>query len=183
MDSGKPLARVFEYGRRCVAVDVETTGLSASRGGRIIEVGAVAVEGRRMADEFHSLVNIRTRIPLPAQMIHGITNEMLVGTPKPEEVFPRFRAFIGDGVLVAHNARFDISFLRHEFSRLGMGLINQYHCTLELSRRRFPKLRDHKLETVYRHLFRGQTGSQEHRALTDARMVARVWLEMMKRGV
>jgi DNA polymerase-3 subunit epsilon len=176
------LAHVSEDGRRCVAVDVETTGLSPQRGDRVIEVGAVAIEKKQIAEEFHTLIQISKRIPMQAQLIHGITNEMLVGKPKPEEVFPQFREFMRNSILVAHNAQFDIGFLRHEFGRLGMGLSNQYHCTLELSRVRYPRLRDHRLETVCRHLFGHSIDTiQEHRALTDARMVARVWMEMMKR--
>jgi len=65
---------------------------------------------------------------------------------------------------------------------LGLGLNNRYRCTLEMSRARYPQLPNHKLETVYRHLFGKTTGEvQMHRALSDARMTARVWLELMKR--
>jgi len=164
-----------------IAVDVETTGFSPSRGDRVIEIGAVALEGRRIVDEFHSLINIGRRIPRSAARVHGITEEMLLGQPTPEEALPKLHAFIAVGVLVAHNARFDAAFLRHEFGRLGLGLSNGCRCTLELSRRRFPRLRNHKLETVYRHLFGEPLGAiRRHRALDDARMVARVWLEMMR---
>lgn len=165
-----------------VVLDVETTGLSPGNGDRVIEVGAVAIEGRIAVAEFHSLVFVRKPIPTLVQQIHGITNEMLIGNPEPEEVFPRFREFIGNSLLVAHNAQFDIGFLQHEFGRLGLGLNNRYRCTLEMSRKRYPRLPNHKLETVYRHLFGRMTGEvQMHRALGDARMVARVWLDLMKR--
>jgi DNA polymerase-3 subunit epsilon len=167
---------------RFVAVDVESTGFSPARGDRVIEVGAVIIENRRITDEFHSLVNVGRRIPLTATRVHGITDDMLLGKPGPDEVFPQFRKFLGASALVAHNASFDVSFLRHEFSRLGFGLNNPCHCTLVMSRRRFPNLRDHKLETVYRHLCGALPhGVTLHRALDDARMVARVWMEMMKK--
>jgi DNA polymerase-3 subunit epsilon len=168
--------------RRCVVVDVETTGLSPLRGERIIEIGAVTVDGSGIVDEFHSLIDPGTRIALQASHVHGITSDMLAGKPKPEEVLPGFHRFIRDCALVAHNASFDVSFLRYEFSRLGLGFNNPCHCTLTMSRQRFPNLRDHKLETVYRHLFGPPPdGVRLHRALDDARMVARVWMEMMKR--
>jgi DNA polymerase-3 subunit epsilon len=106
---------------------------------------------------------------------------MLVGNPEPEEVFPLFQEFIANSILVAHNAQFDIRFLQHEFGRLGLGLNNRYRCTLKMSRKHYPQLPNHKLETVYRHLFGKMTGEmQMHRALSDARMVAMIWLEMNK---
>lgn len=168
--------------QRHVILDVETTGLSPENGDRVIEVGAVAVQAGIALIEFHSLVFIRRPIPKTAQRIHGITNEMLVGQPEPEKIFPRLREFIGKSILVAHNAQFDIRFLRHELARLGLGLNNRYLCTLELSRKSYPQLPNHKLETVYRHLFGKTTAeTQAHRALADARMAAKIWIELMKK--
>ena len=176
----KPNAKSKE---RFIAVDVETTGLSPMRGDRVIEIGAVIVESGAAAQEFHMLVNAGKRISMQAIEVHGITNELLMNEPGPEEAFPLFRAFIGDSILIAHNAEFDMRFLRHEFSRLGMALNNEHHCTMKMSRRRCPDLRNHRLETVYRHVVRGGIATQQtHRALDDARMVARVWMEMMKQS-
>ena len=166
---------------RFIAVDVETTGLSTSRGDRIIEIGAVVLEGDRIGEEFHSLICVNKRIHWAAQQVHGITEEMLVGKPTADEVMPEFRKFILECTLVAHNARFDMGFISHEFLRLGMGLTNPYHCTLELSRSLYPKLCNHRLETVYRHLFGRIPGeAKRHRALDDAKLVARVWVEMVR---
>jgi DNA polymerase-3 subunit epsilon len=163
-------------------LDVETTGVTPGIGDRIIEIGAVAIEERTVVAEFESLIYVKRRIPLLVQQIHGITNEMLIGKPEPQEVFPRFQKFIGNSILVAHNAQFDIRFLQHEFGRLGLGLNNRYRCTLEMSRKYYPKLTNHKLETVFRHLFGRTTGEmQTHRALSDARMVTMIWLEMTKK--
>ncbi len=168
--------------QRHVILDVETTGLSPGNGDRVIEVGAVVIEAGIALAEFHSLVFVRKPIPKLVQRIHGITNEMLVGKPEPEEVFPRFREFIGNSILVAHNAQFDIRFLQHELGRLGLGLNNRYLCTLEMSRKIHPQLPNHKLGTVYRHLFGITTAeTQPHRAVGDARMVARVWIELMRK--
>lgn len=149
---------------------------------RIIEIGAVAVEERTLIEEFESLVYVKRRIPLLVQQIHGITNEMLIGEPEPQEVFPRFQKFIGNSILVAHNAQFDIRFLQYEFGRFGLALNNRYRCTLEMSREYYPKLPNHKLGTVFQYLFGKMTGEmQTHRALSDARMVAMIWLEMTKK--
>lgn len=171
------------HANRYVMVDVETTGLAPSQDDRIIEIGAVAVERNRIQDEFHTLINIGKRIPLAARQIHGITDEMLSGGPKPEEVYPLFHKFISGCILVAHNAKFDIGFLLAEFGRLGLGCNNRHQCTLEMSRARYPRLPNHKLETVYRHLC-GKNGVeiQAHRALADARMVAAIWMEMMNKS-
>ena len=167
---------------RFIAIDVETTGFSPSRGDRVIEVGAVVVEHRRIVDEFQSLVNINKSIPRSATLIHGITNDMLDGQPAAEDVYPKLRTLFSDATLIAHNAQFDIRFLRHEFGRMGFGFDNRYLCTLQICRKRFPRLPNHRLETVCRHLFGLQDeGVQMHRALDDARMTARLWLKMMKR--
>lgn len=194
---------------RYVVLDVETTGLSPWRGDRVIEVGAVAIEGGDMIAEFNTLVQTPRDIPFQASQIHGITDAMLIGQPTPEEVFPALEAFLQDSILVAHNARFDLGFLRREYELLGTSFHCPHVCTLAMSRNRFPHLMNHKLETVYRHLIgingegglmrRGHVpearrernvspewrafrvpgnGKQTHRALDDARMVAKIWLAM-----
>ena len=167
---------------RHVVLDIETTGLSPRRGHRIIEIGAIVIENERLVEEFCSLVKVDRTIPPEVQRIHGITDEMLANEPGAEEVLPRLYAFLGDGVIVAHNARFDLGFLRHEFGRLSLPLRNRSVCTLEMCRRLYPRLPDYKLDTVYRHLF-GEIRAdiRRHRALDDAWMAARIWMEMVKR--
>lgn len=164
---------------RHVVVDLETTGLSPRHGHRVIEIGAIAVENGAIAGEFSTLIDAGFPIPPAVQAIHGITDEMLEGQPPPDEIFPRFYAFIADSILVAHNAAFEIRFLRHEFARLKMNLPHRHLCTLEMSRRCFPRLMDHTLEAVYLHLFPDADFlRQNHRALDDARMTARIWLKL-----
>jgi len=137
---------------RYVALDVETTGFSSQK-----------------------------KIPWQVQQVHGITNEMLEGEPKPDEVWSEFYKFIAGSILVAHNASFDIGFLRHEFALLGMGLNNRSLCTLKMSRNLYPHLPNHKLETVSRYLLgRSCMRMQRHRALDDAKLAAMIWLEMEK---
>ncbi len=168
---------------RYVALDVETTGLSPKNGDRVIEIGAVAIEDQSIIDEFSSLIDVDKRIPCQVQRVHGITNEMLEGEPKPDEVWSEFYKFIAGSILIAHNASFDISFLRHEFALLGMSLNNRSLCTLKMSRKQYPHLPNHKLETVSRYLL-GESCEQMHmhRALDDAKLAGMIWLEMGKIG-
>ena len=162
-----------------VVFDVETTGLRLWRNDRIIEIGAVAVIGEAMAEEFHTLIEADRPITKAAQRIHGITEEMLVGQPKARDVLTAFQRFIGNSPLVAHNTDFDIGFLGFEYSRIGQGLRNRHICTLKLSRKLYPGLRDYRLETVAKHVLGIEIDKdRHHRALDDARLTARVWLKM-----
>ena len=167
---------------RYVALDVETTGFSPKNGDRVIEIGAVAIENQSIIAEFSSLIDAGKMIPWQVQKVHGITNEMLYGKPKSDEVLPEFYKFITGSILVAHNAAFDIGFLRHEFALLGMSLNNRSLCTLKMSRKRYPHLPNHKLETVSRYLLRKSANQMRmHRALDDAKLAAAIWLKMVKR--
>lgn len=164
---------------RHVVVDLETTGLHPRQGHRIIEIGAVAIENGVVTEEFTTLIDPGVPIPTRVQAIHGITEEMLEGQPKTEEALPRFHAFIAGSVLIAHNAAFEVTFLRHEFARMKLGFPNRHVCTLEMSRRCLPRISDHTLETIYLHLFPDADFTrQSHRALDDARMTAQIWLKM-----
>lgn len=168
-----------EADRRVVVLDIETTGLMPQRGHRILEIGAVALQENRVVAEFHSLIRINRHIPQQAQEIHGISDEMIQKSPGPEIVLPQFHDFIRQSTLVAHNAKFDLAFLKYELSRIGLSLTHPAICTLELSRKRYPHFPNHKLETVARHLLGSlPAGMQRHRALDDARLAAMIWLTM-----
>jgi len=166
---------------RAVIVDVETSGQSAAYGGRVIEVGLVAVEDGYVVAELDTLINCGAVISFGAFRVHGISEAMLSGQPPPAEVWPQVTEFVGTSPLVAHNAPFDRSFVSRELALLGQTLDNRWHCTVRLARKRLPQLPNHRLETVYRYLF-GELPStvQRHRALDDARLAARVWMELAK---
>lgn len=131
-------------------------------------------------EEYSTLIDTNREINQQAMQVHGITREMLAGKPKPEEIMPEFGKFIQNSILVAHNAKFDMAFIRHEFHRQKLGFNHRYICTLEMSEERLPHLPNHKLATVYRHLMGANVDilKQQHRALADARMVAAIWLAM-----
>lgn len=164
---------------RIVIIDVETTGLSVKRGGRVIEVGAVAVVGGVIVDELDTLIDTGADISYGAYLVHGISQDMLRGKPHPKVVWSSFLEFVGDAPLVAHNAPFDSSFVCNEVSLLGKLIPNSWYCTVQLARKHLPHLPNHKLDTVYRYLFGSLPVSvQRHRALDDARLAARIWMEL-----
>jgi len=167
--ASQPLVAVF---------DTETSGLSPKSGHRIIEIGAVLLQGDKVVDEFHSLVDADCEISPGAYAVHGISQRMLRGAPGSSEVFTRFHAFVGDAELVAHNAPFDLRFLQHEYQQLGLRLSNRSHCTLKLSRRSWPQLVNHKLVTLAAHAGLDLSRMRQHRALDDARVTAGVWLAL-----
>lgn len=164
---------------RYVVIDVETSGLSPLRGGRVIEVAAVELREGEIISEFSSLINAPCVIHPSAGRVHGITGRMLRSAPAPEEIWPAFLEFAGSSPLVAHNAPFDMGFIRHELALLGRSLANRSICTLRLARRRYPHLPSRRLEALARFLL-GEIPAdcRLHRALGDARLAALVWLAM-----
>ena len=162
--------RVATDQARYVVVDLETTG-GAPGGGRIIEIGACRMLGPRIEETYQSLVRPWTRVPRFISMMTSITNEMVRDAAPIEEVLPHFRRFLGDAVLVAHNAQFDSAFLDFEFRRLfGSGLRNPVLCTLRLARRLLPSLRRRGLDAMAEHF--GLSTAGRHRGWGDARMAA-----------
>ena len=99
-------------------IDFETTGLSATRGDRVIEVGIAVLNGGRIVDRYQSLINPKMRIPSFIEHLTGITDEMLSSAPTARKVMSEVYEFIGDMRLVAHNASFDRGFMDAELSRI-----------------------------------------------------------------
>jgi len=166
-------------------VDLETTGGQPGPG-TIIEIGAYRMVGRRMTESFQSLVRPHGSIPRFISNLTSITSEMVREAPPIEQVLPAFRDFLGDRVMVAHNARFDFSFLDFEFRRIfGIGLPNPLLCTLRMSRRFLPSVKRRRLDLLAQHFGLSQEG--RHRGLGDARMAAEIlsiFLEIaMKMGM
>ncbi len=164
-----------------VVLDFETTGLSASRGSEVIETGAVRLVGGEVSDRFHALSRPRLPIPEDALRIHGITNEMVAGEPPFSEVLPAFLAFLGEAVLVAHNAPFDRSFLDAALRHAGRpALPNPVLDTVRLSRSLFPEMGRHDLETLCRE-HRIERG-RRHRALDDVVATATLLRILLERA-
>ena len=160
-----------------VAIDVETTGFDVNHA-EIIDIGAVRVEGSIITETFSSLIDPGFFIPDRIKELTGITNAMLVGSPKMREVLPRFMDFIGDSIIVGHHVSQDIKFI-DKYTRLyGEGKFRRpYICTLELSRKLLPSLPRHSLKEMADYF--SVNYSRLHRALDDALITAQVFLELL----
>lgn len=174
---GRPLRDVTF----CV-VDLETTGGSAQGGSMITEIGAVKVRGGEVLGEFQTLVNPRTEIPAFIAVLTGISNSMVADSPPIESVLPAFLEFAAGCVLVAHNAPFDVGFLRHFAEQQGRAWpALEVVDTAVLARRVVTRddAPNCKLSSLAR-VFRSTT-TPNHRALSDARATVDVLHGLMER--
>lgn len=154
-----------------VIFDFETTGLDVYRD-RIIEIGAIKyVKGERVGD-FSFLINPEMPLPEIITKITGITDDMLVGKPLIEEVLPEFLQFIDKSVLVAHNAEFDLNFLRSVSSRLGYQIEYPCFCTLKMARLLLPDLESKNLDTLAKHY--NLSFAARHRSIGDCEVTGSV---------
>src|SRR6266568_6798865 len=149
-------------------VDLETTGTAAAED-RITEVGIVRVDGGARVSEWSTLVDPECSIPPEIQGLTGITNAMVARAPTFRQIADEITGRIAGCVFVAHNARFDYGFLKHEFGRLGRAFSAKVLCTVKLSRRLYADAGRHNLDSlIERHQL--PVGNR-HRALGDARVL------------
>ena len=159
-----------------VVFDLETTGLDVMNNG-ITEIGAVKVVDGKITEQFTTLVKPDYRISEEIVKITGITEEMVKDSPKISTVIPDFIKFIENAVLVAHNADFDLKFIKRFAGAEDYEIKNKVMDTVELARSTLPFLKRHDLHTIADHfgiVFR------HHRALSDAYATAEAFVEMMK---
>lgn len=173
-----PLSQEF------VVFDVETTGLSNTND-RIIEIGAVKLRDFEIIDRFSCFVNPKRDIPLKIQELTGISAEMVKDAASIEDALPEFLSFAEGSVLVAHNADFDIGFVRESCKRIGAKFENSYVDTLRLAKALLPKLKRYKLDVIAKNL--GVPLKSHHRALDDAEATASIYMkfldELKKQGI
>ena len=161
----------------CV-LDIETTGLSF-RTEKITEFGAIKIKNGEIIDTFECFVNPEKPIPYEVIKVTHITDDMVRDAETIEQVLPKFLEFIGDDVLVAHNANFDIGFIRHFAELQGYKLNNTYIDTLALARDMFPDYKKHKLGVIADNL--GIRVDVAHRALDDVKTLVKVFEVMIKK--
>ncbi|MDO5724737.1 MAG: PolC-type DNA polymerase III [Tissierellia bacterium] len=163
-----------------VVFDIETTGLYAAYS-KIIEIGAVRIKDGIIVDEFHELIDPKENLSPKIVQLTNITDGMLYGKPLINEVIERFYNFFKDSVLVAHNASFDINFIRLALKNIGIEINNPIIDTLEFSRAIYPDAKSHRLGTLSKRL--GVSLINAHRALDDAKATAEVFLKMCSNNI
>lgn len=169
---------------RSVVLDTETTGMPVTDGHRIIEIGCVELEGRRLTGRhFHVYLRPDREIDEGAIAVHGITNEFVADKPRFKEIADEFYEFIHGAQLIIHNAAFDVGFINNEFALMGQqdrADITQ-HCsildTLMMARERHPGQRN-SLDALCKRYGVDNSGRELHGALLDSEILADVYLTM-----
>ena len=181
VDDLKPI--VFEsenqsLDNKFVVFDIETTGFSAVND-RIIEIGAVKVENGEIVDRYSTFVNPERPIPFEIEKLTGINDGMVVDAAVIEDILPEFLAFSEDCIMVAHNAEFDMSFIKENCRR--MNLLRKFTVvdTLAMARSMLPDLKNYKLDTVVEAV--GGTLENHHRAVEDAESTADIFVKFVAR--
>lgn len=161
-----------------VVFDLETTGAKIPSC-RITEIGAYRVKNGTITAEYQTLVNPESMIPPFISVLTGITDRMVRNAPRFFEVAEEFLDFIGDSVLVAHNAHFDMRFLNYEIGRIyeNYRVGNPHLCTVQLSRRLLPNISNHRLHTIAD--FYSINIKNRHRAADDAFATAKIFVNFL----
>ncbi|CEJ83335.1 DNA polymerase III: epsilon subunit, 3-5 exonucleolytic proofreading function [Hyphomicrobium sp. GJ21] len=166
---------------REIVLDTETTGLDPKTGDRLIEIGGIEIINRIPTGvEFHRFINPERNVPMEAQNVHGISTEFLIGKPLFREVYRDFLAFIGDDILVIHNAQFDVNFLNHELGLVGEKPLSfdRVVDTLALARRRHPA-GPNSLDALCKRYGIDTSQRTKHGAIVDSLLLAEVYVELL----
>ncbi|CAN2327038.1 PolC-type DNA polymerase III [Fusobacterium sp. oral taxon C10] len=162
-----------------VVFDIETTGLN-SHTNEIIEIGAVKIKAGRIVDRYSQLINPGRPIPYHITEITSITDEQVANEPKIDEVIGKFVDFVGDAVLVAHNAPFDMGFIKRDIKKY---LSIDYQCsvidTLQMARDLFPDLKKYGLGDLNKTL--GLALEKHHRAVDDSQATANMFIIFLEK--
>ncbi len=160
-----------------VVFDLETTGFSPSKN-QIIEIGAVKVVNGSITERFSTFVNPKVPIPFEIEQLTSINDDMVLDAPTIDEILPKFMNFCQDAVMVAHNADFDMSFIKHNCSALGLDCEKTVLDTVALSRVLLPSLNRFKLDTVAKAL--NVSLAHHHRAVDDAACTAEIFVKLVE---
>ena len=166
---------------REVVLDTETTGLSPNSGDRIVEIGCVElVNHMPTGQHFHEYINPERDMPEQAEAIHGLSEEFLSDKPVFADIADALEVFIGDSTLIIHNADFDLGFLNAEREKTGQEPLSAEGTidTVALARRKFPGAQAN-LDALCRRFKIDNSDRSLHGALKDARLLAKVYLELI----
>jgi DNA polymerase-3 subunit alpha (Gram-positive type) len=159
-----------------VVFDIETTGFSPELN-HIIEIGAVKVENGKIIDRFSTFVNPKVPIPYRIEELTHINDSMVIHAPTIDEVLPKFLSFCEGCVMVAHNADFDVSFIKKKAADLGIVFQPTYVDTVAMARFLLPSLNRFKLDTVAKAV--GVNLDNHHRAVDDAACTAEIFVKFI----
>jgi len=167
-----------------VVLDTETTGLTASLGDRVIEIGCIELLSRRVSDNhFHRYMNPERKSEEGALRVHGLTDEFLADKPKFAAIAGAFLDYVRGAELIIHNADFDVEFLDLELERAGLGRLKEHVAgvidTLALARELHPGRRN-SLDALCERYAVSNAHRTLHGALLDARLLAEVYLAMTR---
>jgi len=167
---------------RQIVLDTETTGLDAKSGHRIIEIGCVEMEERRLTgNNLHLYLQPDREIDPGAIAVHGITNEFLIDKPRFVHIVDELQSYLAGAELIIHNADFDVGFLEHEFSLCNQPMELTKVCkvtdTLAMARKQFPGQRNN-LDALCKRLGVNNSHRTLHGALLDSEILADVYLVM-----
>ena len=166
---------------REIVLDTETTGFNPEEGHRLIEIGAVEVVNKVPTGRtYHQYINPERDIPADATAVHGITDEKVKDEPVFAEIYTDMIEFIGDGIIVAHNAEFDMNFINYELKKVGHPSYpkTQVVDSLAIARAKFPGS-PASLDALCRRYGIDLSERDFHGALLDAQLLADVYLELM----
>jgi DNA polymerase-3 subunit epsilon len=166
---------------REIVLDTETTGFDPLSGHRMVEIGCVELENHLPTGEvFHRYLNPERDMPDEAFKVHGLSQQFLSDKPVFAEVVADFLKFIGDSVLVIHNAEFDMRFINAELARLGFQTLPMSRSidTVAMARKRFPGAQAN-LDALCRRFEIDNTHRTHHGALLDAELLAEVYLQLI----
>lgn len=173
LEDFRKLRSLVDSGEQFIAFDTETTGLSSTKD-RIIEIGAVLFDKSGVLDTFETLVNPQKSIPEECTKINHITNEMIKDAPLSKDALASFVSFIKKGILVAHNASFDLNFINAELERAELpALKNKAVDTLQFVRWAYPLLGKYNLQIMAKLM--DIPVQEAHRAYDDARVCMEVF--------
>ncbi len=161
-----------------VVFDIETTGLSPLNC-KITEIGAVLMRNGEVVEKYNTFVNPGVHIPENITQLTSITDEMVADAPDISQALPEFLEFVGDRILIAHNANFDIGFIRVAAEELKIPFDNTYIDTVALSRYLNPELKNHKLDTLAKYFSLGDF--HHHRACDDAYILGLIFAKMTEK--
>lgn len=161
-----------------VIFDVETTGMKPEEGQAVVEIAAQRVQGRKVVDSFSTLVNPGKKMEAEAVAIHGITNEMVAREGRPlVEVMPAFMLFAAGATLVAHNIRFDLSFVNWHLKQLGLPVLaNPTLDTIELAKKKV-SVASYSLAYLAKHFSIPQP--KAHRAMADVEVTRELLFKLL----